>query len=34
MKQDILKMLEKNARLSSYDIAAMVGIDAKEVEKL
>ena len=34
MKQEILKLLEKNARLSSEDIAKMLGIKEKEVIKL
>ena len=34
MKQEILKLLEKNARLSTDDIAKMLGIKEKEVIKL
>lgn len=34
MKQEILKILEKNARLSTDDIAKMLGIKEKEVIKL
>jgi Transcriptional regulators len=33
MREKILRILQKNSRLSNADIAAMIGIDEKEVEE-